>query len=303
MSVKVGIPRALLYYYHGDAWREFFRLLGAEPVVSGETTQATVAAGGGVDEVCLPVKVFFGHACELAGKVDYLFVPRIISLGAGQYSCPKMMGLPDLLKACYDGLPPLLDMTVRWSRLGPWPAVAEIGRRLGKPAPAALWAWYRANRQGAGPAEASGAGGGPAAGPRVALVGHPYLLRDRQVSMDILRKLRGMGVRLLLADAASAGDLPCFADRLPKKIFWHYCRKLAGAALALLHAAAPPDGLVFVTSFSCGPDSLIGEIIKSRAAERGVPFLLLTVDEHTAEAGFVTRLEAFVDMLSRRNRL
>ena len=119
--------------------------------------------------------------------------------------------------------------------------------------------------------------------------------------MDILRKLKGMGVKLLLPEDAAPEAVNRFAARLPKKIFWHYCQKLTGAAMALLHSATPPDGLVFVTSFSCGPDSFIGEIIKNSAGERGVPFLFLTVDEHTAEAGFVTRLEAFVDMISRRN--
>ena len=33
-----------------------------------------------------------------------------------------------------------------------------------------------------------------------------------------------------------------------------------------------------------------------------MPLLNLTIDEHTGEAGFVTRLEAFVDMLFRKQR-
>ena len=39
------------------------------------------------------------------------------------------------------------------------------------------------------------------------------------------------------------------------------------------------------------------------AKEKNVPIIHLTVDEHTGEAGFVTRLDAFVDMLIRKKRL
>lgn len=38
------------------------------------------------------------------------------------------------------------------------------------------------------------------------------------------------------------------------------------------------------------------------AKKKGMPLIHLTIDEHTGEAGFVTRLEAFVDMLMRKKR-
>jgi predicted nucleotide-binding protein (sugar kinase/HSP70/actin superfamily) len=90
------------------------------------------------------------------------------------------------------------------------------------------------------------------------------------------------------------------AHRLPKRLFWHYCHCLVGSALVLIYSPKPLDGAIFVTSFACGPDSLIGEVLKWHARQMEIPFLLLTLDEHTAEAGMVTRLEAFVDMIGRR---
>ena len=44
------------------------------------------------------------------------------------------------------------------------------------------------------------------------------------------------------------------------------------------------------------------ESITRKAKEAGKPLLSLTIDEHTGEAGFVTRLEAFIDMLFRKKR-
>jgi len=61
------------------------------------------------------------------------------------------------------------------------------------------------------------------------------------------------------------------------------------------------DGIIHVASFGCGPDSFTGEIIERQVRRRGnLPFLNLTIDEHTGEAGVITRLEAFIDMIRWR---
>ena len=45
------------------------------------------------------------------------------------------------------------------------------------------------------------------------------------------------------------------------------------------------------------------EDIKRKAKNFSKPLLNLSIDEHTGEAGFVTRLEAFCDMLFRNKRV
>jgi predicted nucleotide-binding protein (sugar kinase/HSP70/actin superfamily) len=62
------------------------------------------------------------------------------------------------------------------------------------------------------------------------------------------------------------------------------------------------DGIIALSAFGCGPDSLMVDEIQYHANEHKMPMLHLTIDEHTGEAGFVTRLEAFVDMLMRKKR-
>lgn len=300
MPPTVGIPRGLLYYYYGDVWDEFFRRLGAVPVVSPETTQAVIEAGGCIDEVCLPVKAFFGHARALADKVDLLFLPRVVSAAAGHYSCPKIIGLPDIMRAALPGGPPHIAPTVdlRAGRRSLLQAITGVGETLGRSPLYSLYAWQRAWRECR--PHAGAAAGRTADLPRIVLVGHPYILRDRQISMDVIGKLAGMGMNVVTPDRADLRAADQAASALPKNIFWHYCRSLAGAALAFLAASPPPDGMIFLTSFACGPDSLVGEQLRLQAGRRGVPFLLLALDEHTAEAGLVTRLEAFTDMLRRR---
>jgi predicted nucleotide-binding protein (sugar kinase/HSP70/actin superfamily) len=301
LPLRIGIPRGLLYYYYGDVWSDFFRTLGAEPAVSPETTRAVLAAGGCIDEVCLPVKAFYGHARVLAGTVDRLFLPRVVSAAPGHYTCPKIIGLPDILRSSLPGGPPLIAPTVdlRAGRLSLYRAITGVGALLGRSPLYSLYAWQRAWRVRRGE-QAAAVGEGDGGRPRVVLVGHPYLLYDRQISMDVIGRLTALGMAVVTPDRADRRAADRAAAALPKNIFWHYCRSLAGAALAFLGAASPPAGMIFLTSFACGPDSLIGELLRRQAGKRGVPFLLLALDEHTAEAGLVTRLEAFTDMLRRR---
>ena len=62
------------------------------------------------------------------------------------------------------------------------------------------------------------------------------------------------------------------------------------------------DGIITINAFGCGPDSLMIDRITRKAKEFNKPILVLTIDEQTGEAGFITRLEAFIDMLFRKKR-
>nr|WP_315988475.1 acyl-CoA dehydratase activase-related protein [Desulforamulus aquiferis] len=66
-----------------------------------------------VDEACLPVKLAFGHVGNLANKnVDYIFLPRMVSVAQGEYICPKFLGFPDMIKQNIKGLPPVIDSVI-----------------------------------------------------------------------------------------------------------------------------------------------------------------------------------------------
>ncbi|WP_425061410.1 hypothetical protein SCACP_27400 [Sporomusa carbonis] len=301
LAVRIGLPRGLLYYQYGLVWENFLRELGAEVVVAGDTTKATLDHGSVLDEVCLPVKVYFGHVYELYKKVDYLFSPRVISVAAGQYTCPKIIGMPDMLRSNIDNLPPVINVNVnlRQNNRSLYEAIVSVGRTLGRGAIPSLYAWYRAwkHRHQLPTAYQS-----DIKRQRIGLIGHSYIIYDRQISMNIINKLRDIGFDVITPEMVSNRQATAAAKVLGKKIFWSNSHHMAGAALALMQSAQPVNGLIFMTSFSCGPDALIGELINQRAQSLNIPCLLLTVDEHTAEAGFITRLEAFTDMLVRRKR-
>ena len=85
----IGIPRALYYYLQPGLWETFFAELGLEVVVSEPTSQRTIELASLTSEAehCLALKVLDAQLSLLAGKVDAIFVPRILSGLAGQ-DCP-----------------------------------------------------------------------------------------------------------------------------------------------------------------------------------------------------------------------
>ncbi|QDR81061.1 acyl-CoA dehydratase activase-related protein [Sporomusa termitida] len=299
--LRIGLPRGLLYYEYGDLWQNFFAALGARVIVSEETTKAMLTAGGVLGEVCLPLKVYVGHTVSLAGKADCLFVPRIVSVARQMYTCPKMMGLPDIIRSNINNLPEVIDtdVSLRQRQGSLAEAILRIGCRLGQGKIASLRAWYWARRQAG--VKQPVIGGSVSDGLRIGLIGHSYLIQDKFISMNARDKLTAMGMAVITPEQVPVRQAQLAALHLNKKIYWSYCHHLAGTALALI-AARAVDGLIFMTSFSCGPDSMISEIIRRKAEAGNIPFMLLNTEEHTAEAGFLTRLEAFTDMIKRRNR-
>ncbi|MBS4023083.1 MAG: hypothetical protein KGZ79_11805 [Dethiobacter sp.] len=317
MSVKVGIPRALLYYHYYPAWNAFFTALGAEVVLSGETTKTILDNGvrAAVDEACLPVKLYLGHLADLHAKgVDFIFSPRVISVERKKYLCPKFLGLPEIARFGLPGLPQVLDTEIninqsyektkrniyrlasRFNRR-PWVAGKAIKR-----AKLAQEIYESKLRCGATPLDAlCGKDPPQAAGKaRIAVLGHAYNLNDPFISMNLVDKLRDFGVEVVTAEMLRPQDIRRGAACLQKEIFWTFGKELMGAAFYLLEQGSI-DGLVLVASFGCGPDSLTCELVE-RHYKRGkkIPVLMLTLDEHTGEAGVVTRLEAFCDMLHWR---
>jgi predicted nucleotide-binding protein (sugar kinase/HSP70/actin superfamily) len=87
--------------------------------------------------------------------------------------------------------------------------------------------------------------------------------------------------------------------RLKRPIYWNFGRIVFSAGLYFLQEPAI-DGVIYLSTFGCGPDSVVTKMLSLEAARLQKPFLLVNLDEHTENGHVQTRLEAFVDMLSER---
>ncbi len=323
MSLKIGIPQSLFYYDYLPLWKEFFSELGAEVIVSSRTNKSILNHGVSncVDEACLPVKVYHGHVIDLRDKVDYIFMPKIISTHKREYGCPKYLGLPEMVQNSVSNLPPCIDVNVNLikSNSGLMDAVIETGKYITpniskikkayKVAAKHYENYKRLINKGVIPIEAiksynnAAKAIGPVNnnGPIFMLVGHPYNLYDEYINMNLIKKLWSYGVRIVTSEMIDTEKVDFYSDKLPKRMFWSYGKRIIGSSFYMINENEV-DGIIYVSSFGCGVDSILIDLVQREAREKGIPFTLLTIDEHTGEAGINTRIEAFMDMINRRNR-
>jgi len=70
----------------------------------------------------------------------------------------------------------------------------------------------------------------------------------------------------------------------------------------VLYAKQGYDGVIQVLPFTCMPEIVAQSILPGVSNDMGIPVLTLIVDEQSGEAGIVTRLEAFIDLLTRKKQ-
>lgn len=302
--MKVGLPRALLYHQYGECWASFLAELGVEPVVSPATTGDTVLAGttSADNEACLPVKVFAGHLLGLMESADAILVPRVVSQRPGMKACPKYLGLPDMARALDPDVPPVVspimdlsDRRHRWA--GEWHAMArEMGASPLQAARAVNRMMLRL-REPRTPAQPDEEGR-----MLIGVAGHVYNVHDGAVSLDLLDRLRDKGAGVRTVEQVPRRLARRQLKTLPRKIKWDFESRIVGTALHWSRTRSVA-GVVYVSSFACGPGSMIGALLEDEfSREDSVPLMSITLDEHSAEGGMVTRIEAFMDMLQRRDR-
>lgn len=327
MSVKIGIPRALAYYAYYPFWKEFFNSLGIQTVVSGATTKKTLDEGvkEAVTDACVPIKLFHGHVIDLIDKkVDYIFIPRLVSVNKEENVtfCPKFLGLPDMIRVSIKNLPPLIDERVdlKKGKKELLKICLRIGKRLKVGYLTSFKAYTKAVKaqkyfrqlldKQLTPLEAINIIEGKEYSVnhdeskyRFAVLGFPYAVYDKFVNVDVISRLRQLGIKVLTAEMIPSEKLLQQASKIPKNLFWNFSNQVLRAALYYLDHDKI-DGIIHITAFGCGPDAMVDKMIELEAKQRGrIPFMSITIDEHTGEAGLMTRIEAFADMFAFRREL
>ncbi len=322
----IGIPRAMSFYHDYPFYHGFFAALGIKVVLSDSTTKQTLNEGSKlvVSETCLPVKIYIGHVLNLLDKgVDKILVPSMQSVAHKVYNCSKIRGLPDLvrnvIKKDFTIVEAVLDKSEKNN--GFYEFLSEVARYYGirdkakiKKASKAGWRVYNnfkmMMKSGMHYEKAMNyaLSGKVFIEERtkehpisIAIVSHGYNIYDERASMKVFDKLEGMDVRVFSALQLSDEQMNDGLRMLSQGLYWANECEMSGAAGFYLKDTRV-DGLVTISAFGCGPDSLMIERITRKAKQFSKPVLNLTIDEHTGEAGFITRIEAFVDMLYRQKR-
>jgi len=308
---EIGIPRILYFHEMFPFWRAFFTELGYRVILSDATNKELIRKGVEhvVAETCFPIKVSYGHVLSLLEKgVKKIFLPSIVNLKASHpeisncSACPYAQSFPysvpssiNFKKAHVEVFQPILHFGFGREYLEKELAqFGEILHRGPKPVKKALEKAERFQAQfyqsllnrGKEILDQVGADD-----KIMVIVGRPYNSCDSGVNLEIPKKLRDLGV------------LPIPMDFLPlesvapseeiREMYWRYGQRILAAGKIIKED--PNLYAVYITNFGCGPDSFISHFF--RELSKGKPYLQLEIDEHSADAGAITRCEAFLDSL------
>lgn len=295
--VTVGLPEALFHHQHGSLWEDFLRCAGCSVVKSGETNREILDKGIKccTGDACLPVKAFHGHVESLVGISDYVFVPRYTSLYKGEFSCPKFCALPEMTEMNLKRRVKIISMDIHKDGS---PAITSdsirvLSKRMGVHEKTLKEAYINTfdKKYSLGPEKRQE---NTNARFHIAVLGHPYMIKDSYLSMKLVSKLSKRGIGVYTTESISREKRRENAQPYKGRVFWEIGLDNLGSA-SYFSQNKNVRGIIYLTPFACGIDSFVIEFIERHI--KTMPFLKLTIDEHSGEAGFDTRLEAFLDMM------
>ncbi|OGZ18643.1 MAG: hypothetical protein A2175_01005 [Candidatus Nealsonbacteria bacterium RBG_13_42_11] len=314
----IGIPRALLYWKQPYFWETFFENLGFEILISPPTNKEIVEAGVRVSdpETCFSNKVYWGHLLWLDGKCDYIFVPRMKAVAEDSFHlpphpakrgsvtkdkleyCPKFFGVPDLAKILVKNK--ILTETFDERKENLEKTLEKLGKKLNKNREEVKKATensFLKQKEIQKRREEVFFKKINSSKQKFILISHPYNLEDEYVNLRMKEKLEKLGAEVIFIDEVpiNANQRSNQRESAVPKFHWEFGKEIMEKINAVLEFNIA--GAIEISSFQCGCDAVLKEFIEKEFKSRKIPFLYLIIDEHTGEAGFQTRLEAFMDTL------
>jgi len=311
----VGLPQALSTFNHGALWQTFLTHLGCQVRRSRPTDGPTREAANSLvgSEYCFPAKLAHGHVGRLLEdpEVEWLFIPHTVSEPVppehtNAFFCPVVCSLPAMARSALKvaGRPgadrilsPQVDL--RWDEKR---QLEELVERLSGPLGVSQGEIREAWRSGLAAQttfERLCAEQGrrlldrlAARGDTVILaLGRAYNLFDSGANLELPLKIAEQGYTVVPGDLVPTDEVKLEGGL--RNIYWVYGQQLLKALVwARDHENVYP---VWFTNFKCGPDSFLLTYAERLMGEK--PFLILELDEHGGDAGYLTRIEAFLDVV------
>lgn len=299
-KVRIGIPRAFLYYRRKVFWKNFLEGIGANVILSPPTNKEILDIGKSISdsEACLPSKIYMGHINYLINKCDYILVPRVSNYGKEKRVCMKFYGLYDVIMNTFPSVK-LLDYNIDYLHgKHEFIEMIKLGLRINKNIFRVILSYFVSKRKekkynislinSQNKVLRSN-------GLKVLIVAHPYVIYDDYLGGNILKYLKDMGILVLYSDRMDRNEAICYAKDFSNTLYWLYAKENIGSVFYYKEAV---DGIIFLSSFPCGVDSLVNELAIRKLDN--IPCINIILDEATADTGLQTRLESFVDIIKAR---
>ena len=306
----IGISSSLMSNTLYPLYHEFFTALGMEvvtatrPYFSGRERQGA--------PFCYPVELSHGYMSHmLALEPDYIFLPQVRGLPYSQgnntgVTCPLVQGEPYYLRTAFPQLKkeiqvlsPVLDFSGGYGEQEK--VFVDMAKTLGVQPREAIEAYSRAvdcqhqlmewvKEQGRAFLEELEENSEETG---IVLFGRSYNAFSSEANMGIPQKFASRGFKVIPCDF-----LPFEGEDTFPNMYWASGQTILQAArLVQRH---PRLFGVYVTNFSCGPDSFLTGYFREIMGSK--PSLTLELDGHTSDAGLDTRVEAFLDIVKGYQR-
>ena len=299
-KIRIGIPRALHYYYFGNIWKNYFENIDCEVIISPPTNREIINNGINYanDEMCLALKVYLGHIAYLQDKCDYILVPRIDKYDVNNQTCTNFLAIYDIVNNLFNGkiLNYNIDITRKETELV---GLVEIGQVLGLQVSEAIRAYNKAievvnkikrneiniNIQKLRSKDK-----------KILVVSHPYVIYDQYFGIPIIKMLKKANVEVIYSDKFDTDTTNNLSNKISSTLYWKFNREEIGS---IELAKKDIDGVIFISSFPCGPDSLANELAMRRI---DLPYLNIIIDDIDALTGIETRIESFIDIIDAKKQ-
>ncbi len=311
----VTIINALTAHTYYPLWKRFFNLLGYRVSLSGRTGTAVKKSASAITsaDFCFPVKIALGHVVRALQQSDPLFLPFMIAdkkavETAHSFFCPYMESSASFVRSTLSRnnietgnlISPVIDFRrpVKHIAEDIYETLKEKLDVKKKEVTAAFkkafdqWETFSAELERAGTEllETKRDTGEPV----FVLMGRPYNLHDRGLNLGIPEKIASMGYTVIPLDMLELGpEIGALARGNYHNVFWKYGQRIMAVFQKI--GGARNVFPIYFTNFNCGPDSFL--LSYAEEESRGKPMLILELDEHDSDGGYLTRIEAFLDVV------
>lgn len=294
--MKIGIPRSLFYYYFNDLWINFFEYLNIDVVVSPKTNKQIMDLGikYSTDEMCLSIKNYIGHVAYLKDKCDYILIPRIDNYGLDNQTCTNFLALFDIVNNLFDIKILNYNINLR-NKETELKGFLEFGKTLNidskKIKDAYMYARVKSSKIKKNKI-LNNLKKLKSSKKKVLLLGHPYNMYDELIGMPIINMLKDLNVEIIYSDLFYSNN----EDKTyTKSLYWKYSKDNISSINKCIDRV---DGIIFLSSFPCGLDSLVNELVMRKLNKK---YLNLIMDDNSISGGIETRIESFIDIISIHN--
>jgi predicted nucleotide-binding protein (sugar kinase/HSP70/actin superfamily) len=127
---------------------------------------------------------------------------------------------------------------------------------------------------------------------KILIVGHSYNIYDSFIGKPIVEYLLKHDCFPIYADKFDAINNKTKSEEISPTLRYEYNKELLGSTFDNKDKV---DGIILISSFPCGPDSMTNDMIMRKLKDK--PIINLIIDEQEGIAGRETRLESFIDIL------